>query len=645
MGVLLCAACAFISLLATTSAIADSCGEFGRKCMRMSVPLDRSGGFPGSVSLRFEVASFGWRVGEVRQLPPLFVLAADAGESVTYDYPEQDIESLLDLPYGTERRVVVMDLRGTGRSGPLRCPSLQRPGAADLSAAATTCAQTLGPRRMFYTAVDAADDIEAVRKRLGMGRIQIYGASYGSHVAMAYARRYPGNVERMVLESVYGPEGPDVLGRSALGAAPRVLAAVCGKACRDFTPSASADLALLAERLREGPLRGVVTRPNGRPGPATIDGGGLFEVLRHLDFTELSFTAGLVPGAIRAALRGDPALLLRLRSSAPGAWDAGGPVNDFSAATMAAALCQDARLPWTASTPITQRHTAAGVFAASLPTAAFGPFDTATALEGDLLELCEGWPGSTRKQPAAAPLPDIPTLLLAGNFDLRTPIENAREVASALPRAETMVVRNVGHEVQPEHYYCETAAFNRFLLGRRAGDCPPRRRQIHPQAPPPTSLAEVRPIAPLRGRRGRTLAAVIKTVNDLIFSFATSSQVDARPGSRTVRTGALRRGAYVLQLRGRRLVWKLDRASYVPGVRVTGELGFPRRGPTRWKLQVAGPAAAAGVVVVHRRSVLTGRLGGLPFRVDLSKRATRASASLGPVAREGALRLPPSLSR
>ena len=89
------------------------------------------------------------------------------------------------------RDLVVLDQRGTGASGLLRCRSLERRIATSFSRAAGACGRSLGARRSFYTSADSADDIEALRIRLGVPRIALYAVSYGTRVAVEYARRYP----------------------------------------------------------------------------------------------------------------------------------------------------------------------------------------------------------------------------------------------------------------------------------------------------------------------------------------------------------------------------------------------------------------------------------------------------------------------
>jgi proline iminopeptidase len=70
-------------------------------------------------------------------------------------------------------QLVYVDHRGSGRSAP-----------ADPST---------------YTLDDNIEDLEALRKTLGLERISILGSSYGGMVALGYAIRYPDRVANLVL--------------------------------------------------------------------------------------------------------------------------------------------------------------------------------------------------------------------------------------------------------------------------------------------------------------------------------------------------------------------------------------------------------------------------------------------------------------
>jgi pimeloyl-ACP methyl ester carboxylesterase len=605
------------------SAALEFCeGASQRQCALLSVPIDRSGAVPGTIKLRIE------RTRAKRAVrPPLFLIAGGPGQSATRTFDNETVEFMV----GTERRsrdVVVVDLRGTGSSGALRCPSLEDDGIlAPPPTAGARCAAALGPRRAFYTAADAADDLDAVREALGAPRIALYGASYGTHVAATYARRHPTRVERMVLDSVVDPGGVDPLYRSSMQAATRVARALCrGGACRRSTRDVAADLARLAARLERRPLRGYLVDRRGRRRPARIDAFGLFTVLVAGDLN-LPLRASL-PGSVRNALRGDPAPLLRDYRSAGATESVRFPPRYLSVAAYAAALCQESPFPWAPATPTGGRRAQAQLIVGALPAGTFAPFGARTALDSDLLSLCEAWPGGTAPT-ARPPLPDVPALLLAGDADLRTPVESARAIAAELPRSELMVVRHAGHGVlggDPSD--CPGRAFRRFLAGGSAGRCPAG-LHFRPQDPVPLSLRSI-DVGPGRAARARrTLAAVRMTVDDgattLVFrTFDFLSDVLIDPSARVpdvLRAGALRRGNYSIRASGR---LAMRGTSFVPGVWVSGSIRrfLAFRGRATARLRVSGPRAARGVLTL-RKGVLSGRLGGRMvssrYRLDITR--------------------------
>src|SRR5262249_4811464 len=111
------------------------------------------------------------------------------------------------------------------------------------------------------------------------------------------------------------------------------------------------------------------------------------------------------------------------------------------------------------------------------------------------------------------PLPDMPVLVLVGEADLRTPVENAAALTRGLPQAATLTVPQEGHGVADQE--CAQTAIARFLvdlaapLFRLCDDVTPL-----PLQPVPVSLA-ARPEAPgLTGLAGRTLTAVYRTLVD-----------------------------------------------------------------------------------------------------------------------------------
>ena len=75
-------------------------------------------------------------------------------------------------------RIILFDQRGSGRSTP----------HADL---------------VDNTTWDLVDDIEALREHLGIARWQVFGGSWGSTLALAYAQKHPGPVTELVLRGIF----------------------------------------------------------------------------------------------------------------------------------------------------------------------------------------------------------------------------------------------------------------------------------------------------------------------------------------------------------------------------------------------------------------------------------------------------------
>ena len=57
-----------------------------------------------------------------------------------------------------------------------------------------------------YNVVQAAHDLEALRRGFGVVSLNLYGVSYGTRVAMVYAREFPTTTRAMVLDSVDPPQ-------------------------------------------------------------------------------------------------------------------------------------------------------------------------------------------------------------------------------------------------------------------------------------------------------------------------------------------------------------------------------------------------------------------------------------------------------
>jgi pimeloyl-ACP methyl ester carboxylesterase len=583
------AACA-AALAALTSAAAPALAP----AARVSVPADRADPSAGRLSLHVErTRATGRRRGT------LLYVAGGPGSAAT-----AEVDDVVDsLGPGIRRRfdVLSFDARGTGRSGLVNCPELQRDVTLRGTDAATACARRLGSRRGGFSVDDQVADIEAVRQALRIRRLDVYGISYGTEVALRYAQAHPDRVGRVLLDSVLPPEGPSAAGLELFAGMERVMGELCTlQRCRDDVPRPSAELPALVADLRARPLPADVFDRRGRRSRATLDRVALLDVVLAGDFSPALRAA--LPAAIAAARRGDAAPLLRLlrldRAATPDL-----PVRAFSNGMYAATSCEGLDFPWDpAADPATRRAQAAERLAA-LGDAPFAPFDAETVVIADFLALCLGWPAPERPvAPVPRELPAVPMLAIAGEEDLRTPVESAQEVVRRNPAARLLTVPGVGHSVvAADESGCASRAARAFLVRARGPrSCRGPGRQVPPVSVPPTSVAAFGAGRTAAQRARRTVRAIDATLDDVALAAA----VGARAG------GGLRSGAYRFAGEGVRM----RGYAYVPGVVVDSR---PRR-TGALSVRVRGAAAARGRLVISPTGRFRGTLAGLRVRGRLS---------------------------
>lgn len=140
---------------------------------------------------------------------PLFLLSGGPGEAATDLAPALP---RLFAKVNRRRDIVLVDQRGTGDSNPLDCDSPERIDYA-MSIVESHAAQERHLKKClqsyqehadlrFYTTPYAVDDLNRVREALGYQSINLWGGSYGTRVALVYARRHPESVRTVTLDSV-----------------------------------------------------------------------------------------------------------------------------------------------------------------------------------------------------------------------------------------------------------------------------------------------------------------------------------------------------------------------------------------------------------------------------------------------------------
>ncbi len=406
-------------------AMAAQCGE-------LEVPVDRTQ--PSGRRIRLTVAVLPANTLTPRP-DPLFILAGGPGQAATRLGPFA--EQLTGVR--RDRDLVLVDQRGTGRSSPLDCAALRQDDGIEAAIdvddlpKAKACAAELAARGVDlaqYTTAAFVADLDAMRVALGYDRINLWGGSYGTRVALEYLRRHPARVRSMVLDGVVPPGMAPMLDVWATReAALEAVFAACAAspACRAAHPDPAATLAAIGKRL--GPQGQDVALADPRTGETrtlrvTFDRVVL--ALQALFYVpELS---SLVPELVGRAAAGDFGGL-------------------FAATSMLAADVSeqiDAALQFSVScTDDAPRLTPAGIAQALAGV-------RSRAVVERMLAVCSIWPRGTVPADAATPVASaVPVLILSGGLDPVTPPAYGERVAATLPNSRHVVAAGYGHIVSP----------------------------------------------------------------------------------------------------------------------------------------------------------------------------------------------------
>ena len=425
----------------------DYCGSFER-------PLDPAGRVPGRLRIGFE-----WYPRRDRAHPALGTIAAQEGGPGYSTTGSRDGYVRLFEPLREHRDLLLMDKRGTGRSGALECPSLQGAGLPSI-AAYTACGAKLGPAAWFYSTAFAADDLAALMDALDLAKLDFYGDSYGTFVGQVFAVRHPDRLRTLVLDSAYPVRGLSPWFESEYQTAPRALGIVCRRSpsCASLSGDPVARLERLVRAVRAHPLVGEAPDQDGTMRPVTVDPPALFLLLDFAGNTPIVWRD--FDAATRSYLdEGDGLPLLRLvAESVYGNALGGGPATDFSVGLAAAVQCADYPQLFDYADPPARRREriAAGVAAErAVRPAVFAPFTVDEVLAAPYqpipVETCQGWPAPPRGIVAGHPaeglaFPTLPVLVINGEVDTITSPRDGRQAARLFSWPRLVLVDNAVHE-------------------------------------------------------------------------------------------------------------------------------------------------------------------------------------------------------
>ncbi len=362
----------------------------------------------------------------------------------------------------TSRDFIFSDQRGTGRATPsLYCPNVieheyrrfettDPPEAED--AAGTTeheeCAERVraGADLDQYDTPTTARDVDDLRVALGLDEWNIFGISYGTAVAMEVLRSHPEGVRSAVLDSVFPPsaEGDDTEFAELVDGAVQTLVDGCldDAACAERYPDLEADIGTVIDDLNESPHRLTYVDHEGQERTANLTGDDVLEAAFGAMYD--SSLIPLLPSFVAMLRAGDttPLDLIaeRLPASQIGISDLA--YDAVQCADRAAIMETTTRDELAEDQPRAVRVLGAPELPAFCDTLGVERVD-------------EGF--------REVPVTEVPTLVVAGEYDPVTPPSYARGAAEDLGDAATFVeFPGIGHGATRSDP-CAMAIFHAFL--------------------------------------------------------------------------------------------------------------------------------------------------------------------------------------
>ncbi|WP_338931257.1 alpha/beta fold hydrolase [Streptomyces netropsis] len=415
------------------------------RCGTLTVPENRAK--PGGRRITLGVAIVPAAAAEPKPDPIVWLAGGPGDDAVG------EAKMAIDGGLNRDRDVILMSQRGTYSADPaLLCPNVDRfnaravglvydaPSTGRLHVEATkACRDRLADRGAdlsAYNDIESAADYADLRTALGIKQWNLFGISYGTHLALVYMRLHPEGLRSVGIDGILPPSrAGSALAWSSAREGFDGLFKACAKqsACNKRYPNLSATFERLVRDLEAKPVTTTVKVPgNDKPVKVVLDGGALVNWL-----TTATHVATQVPRALDELAHGKPQRIAQQ-------W-AGWKLNPQGMGVVSHGLaygifCSE----WT---PYESRAKAlrGGQNAfPSFPRSVLAQAPQLTFLRPD----CDVWnvpaaPRSIRDVTRS----DIPTLALSGGFDAQTGAANGPYVARTLSRATVVTVPYEPHVV------------------------------------------------------------------------------------------------------------------------------------------------------------------------------------------------------
>ena len=333
--------------------------------------------------------------------------------------------------------VIAFDQRGTGRSKPdvacrevMEYPLAKVPDRdALLDAVRKTsreCAARLraeGADLAGYNTNESADDLEDLRKALGAQKINLWGISYGTHLALATLKRHERSIDRMILAGIEGLPHTIKLPSNIQKHLEHIdrLVKADAEISRDV-PDFLGLMKQVFERVERQPAVVEITDPKTQQKvKVTVNKF----VLQMLTANSFGGEEGALPARFHALAKGDYTL-------AALGWQRF--ISRLTSVGSAMSMMMDC---YSGISPARHQQIER---------------EAKATLLGDVIDLpmpyvCDAWgnPDLGEAFRTSTTSSRVPVLFISGTFDVRTPVSNAEEVRKGFPNSEHLIIEGAVH--------------------------------------------------------------------------------------------------------------------------------------------------------------------------------------------------------
>lgn len=373
----------------------------------------------------------------INKNPPLFVLAGGPGQASAEMTPYINAAFHQVIK---QHDIIFIDQRGSGQSLRLGCNTANIFETEKVEAALQSCRKTVMPYMAELTTETYAHDLEQVRQALGFDKVSLWGGSYGTFAAQAYASYYPDSVHVLLLDAVLALNAnPLVNGGVYAQNSLQRLYQLCqqDKRCQQRFGNWPEQLLNLKAQFNESP-----TRLNA---DSKITGDELMHLVRSALYSpEIS---ARLPLAIEQAVNDDLAMFNAISQATAGA----ASDSMYLGLTMGV-LCQE------------QIYQGQGELALQLAEDSF----VGDSYYQFWSNICGGETTTKTVQVKVPEKLSMPTLMISGLLDPITPEQSAEQALSYLSNVTHLIMPNASHTNSSRG--CMPTLINEFLLTKSIAD-------------------------------------------------------------------------------------------------------------------------------------------------------------------------------